>query len=106
MHVDRRYIRNLDRYLSILSADSPFKVVADANQAAIAKVGFAERPTDNATLLPAIVGRVTRFNAEGRWITRRDLPKELRYIGSRSWVRVEWHGQDKQEVEDTVDINR
>ncbi len=107
MRIDRTQIRNLDRYLSVLPPGSRFKVISEVDDQLLQRMGLELPATAGATALPSIVGRTTRFNAEGKWNVRRDLPKEFRFVGSRSWVRTEWRGRDQsEEVEDTVDIFR
>lgn len=107
MRIDRTQIRNLDRYLSVLPPNSTFKVISYVDDELLERMGLELPAKSGITALPSVVGRNTRFNAEGKWLTRRDLPKELRFIGSRSWVRKEWRGRDQtEEVDDTVYINR
>ncbi|PZQ45942.1 MAG: hypothetical protein DI556_21645 [Rhodovulum sulfidophilum] len=58
-------------------------------------------------MLPPPVGPVSRFNADGRWIVHRDLPKEERYIRTVSWRWKQWAGRDHtEEREEFRDINR
>ncbi len=107
MRIERTQIRNLDRYLNVLPPGSTFKIISEVNDQLLERMGFELPAKSGITALPSIVGRITRFNAEGKWDVRRDLPKELRFIGSRSWIRTEWRGRDQsEEVEDTVDIYR
>lgn len=107
MRIDRTQIRNLDRYLNVLPPGSTFKLISEVDDRLLERMGFELPVPIGATALPAAVGRVTRFNAEGKWHIRRDLPKELRFVGSRSWVRKEWRGRDQtEEVEDTIYIHR
>lgn len=107
MRIERKQIRNLDRYLNVLPPNSTFKIISEVDDQLLARMGFELPAIPGATALPAVVGRVTRFNAEGKWHVRRDLPKELRFVGSRSWTRQEWRGRDQtEEVEDTIYIYR
>lgn len=53
------------------------------------------------TILPSIIGPVTRFNAQGREIPQRDKPKETHYR-DMEFTRNEWHGKDRVEVTDCV----
>jgi hypothetical protein len=107
MRIDRTQIRNLDRYLNVLPPGSAFKIISKVDGRLLERMGFELPMRSGTTALPSIVGRTTRFNAEGKWHIRRDLPKELRFVGSRSWTRTEWRGRDQsEEVEDTVDIYR
>lgn len=107
MRIDRTQIRNLDRYLNVLPPGSTFKIISKVDDQLVERMGFDLLTKTGTTGLPSVVGRVTRFNAEGKWHIRRDLLKELRFIGSRSWTRREWRGSDAtEEVEDTIYIHR
>lgn len=106
MHIDKTKVLNEDLYLSVLPPGSTFKIISDADAKAFARAGIADDTARGTMFLPSIVGRISRFNAEGRHVVRRDLPKEERYIGSREFTRTEWHGRDRVEVTDTVDYFR
>lgn len=106
MHIERTKILNVDRYLKLLPPKSTFKIISAATAAALARAGFEEGVASGAIILPAVRGRTSRFNAEGKWNVRRDLPKEERFLFSRVFRRMEWHGQDRVEVEDVVDYKR
>jgi hypothetical protein len=106
MEIEKSKILNAEKYLSALPPNSTFKIVSHADDSCLERAGFQLPAEVGSATLPAVVGRVSRFNAEGRWLSRRDLPKEERYIGSREFQRVEWHGRDRVEVSDTVDYHR
>jgi hypothetical protein len=106
LKVEKTKVRNVDRYLSVLPPRSTFRIISAAGEGSLARAGLEEDATSGVTFLPAIVGRVTGYNAEGRYVTRRDLPKEERYVGSREFTRTEWHGPEGREVTDTVDYYR
>lgn len=53
------------------------------------------------TILPSIIGPITRFNAQGKEIPQRDKPKETHYR-DMEFTRHEWHGKDRVEVTDCV----
>lgn len=107
MSIVQKRVRNVEGYLSHLPPGQRFRVVcAVANPAVLVRLGLSETPQDGDTILPSIVGAVSRYNAEGRWIVHRDLPKERRYVNTIWWTHVEWHGPDREEVEESVDIER
>ena len=54
--------------------------------------GFSTNPRPGDTILPAVNGSVTDFNANGRYVVRKDLPKEERYITTVEWTWEEWAG--------------
>lgn len=74
----------------------------------LSKIGFSsENLQDGDTLLPSVIGPVSRFNAHGRYIIRRDLPKERRVIGERVWSWTQWSSNGTtEEHSKTVDIER
>lgn len=106
LRILRTRILNEERYLSEILIGQQFRLITAATHERFTRAGFAADAEVGTTLLPSIVGPVTRFNAEGRWVTRRDLPKENRYLGSRILPRKEWHGDQQVEVESVVDIYR
>lgn len=64
-------------------------------------IGF-DRLDEGETVLPRVVGSVTRYNAEGKEIVHRDQPKETVYR-TVEWTRTEFHGQEEHEVTDFVE---
>jgi len=110
MRISGRRIINIVRHIGHIAAGSQIRILFDATDtlaASLARAGFDPDSQDGATILPAIVGPVTRFNAEGRWITHRDQPKEKRYIGSRLHRWKQWAGRGQTEDhERVVDIER
>lgn len=94
MLIQRQRIRQIERYLGGLIPETEFCIVvefAHVNAARATRSGFQSLALGD-TLLPAIVGRTSRFNAEGRYITHRDQPKESRFVGRREWTRQQWAG--------------
>lgn len=104
--IKRTRIRNDEKYLGEILVGSEFRLLCPVTPERLVKAGFPADAQASTTILPSVVGRVTRFNAEGRTVIRRDLPKENRYIGSRYLPRKEWHGKEQVEVESLVDIYR
>ena len=104
--IRRKRIRSLARHLVTVPPDSEIALtvpVIDKYRDALKKVGFGTHPTEGETVLPAVCGPVSRFNAEGREDIRRDLPmEELTY--ERLWTWNEWHGNDTVQREKIVDI--
>ncbi|WP_421937684.1 hypothetical protein [Phenylobacterium sp.] len=109
MLIQRKYIRSLQAYLGALIPQTQIKLVADTahvTQARLTAAGFATL-TDGDVLLPAAVGKTSRFNAEGKFVTHRDQPKERRLVGRREWTRQEWAGPGQTNtVTEEVDIYR
>ena len=109
MIIRRSRIRNLDRYLGNLIPKTAIKFVVEVDQvpaADLVQSGF-DGMTAGQTLLPAVVGKVTKRNAEGDYVVHKDRPKESRFVGRREWTRKEWAGRDQtREVTEAVDVER
>ncbi|MGE3147785.1 MAG: hypothetical protein AB7K04_01840 [Pseudorhodoplanes sp.] len=110
MRIDKHSIHNVDRYLAAVPAGASFRIaVAITTDLALRleRAGFPPTPQAGATILPATIGPVSRFNAEGGWNVRRDLPKESRYVRTVWWRWRQWAGRHRYEDhEDTRDIYR
>lgn len=109
MLIQRSRILNLTRYFGGLIPRTDFRLVVkvgDVPAAKLNRTGFANL-TDGDVLLPAMVGRVSKRNAEGHYIVHTDQPKVTRSIGVRTWTRREWAGRGQwREVTESVDIER
>ncbi len=89
MIIQKKYIRNLSKYLGYLKEGSTiiFGVpIAPENKAILYRIGFTDPIEIGNTILPSpIFGSVSSFNAEGKYTIRKDLPKETAYR------QIEWH---------------
>ncbi|MCK9910138.1 hypothetical protein MXD81_13420, partial [Microbacteriaceae bacterium K1510] len=90
MRITKHHVTNLDLYLGGISEGETFRVFASLTTEQYGRLGFSAQPSPGGTILPRVVGPVTRFNARGRWIVHRDLPKEPRYIRTVSWKWTQW----------------
>lgn len=101
MKIRRSRIRNLENYIGHIPDGTVLRVVAHVTDDKMTeRIGLGSDPGTGETILPAIVGPVTRFNSEGRWIVRKDLPKEVRYIRTVSWSWTEWNGDEHEDFRD------
>lgn len=103
MRISGRRIINIARHIGHIAVGSQIRILFDATDtlaASLSRAGFDEGTQDGATILPAIVGRVTRFNSEGKWVIHRDQPKESRYIGTRVWRWTQWNGEEQEDYAD------
>lgn len=57
----------------------------------VQKYGFLEDFSETHTFLPRPLRRITEFNANGRWVADKSLPKEERSFESEYHV-IDWHG--------------
>lgn len=67
------------------------------------KVGFSDDPEPGEQVLPSALGPITYFNAEGRYVVRKDLPMETAYRMAE-WHWTQWHGRDTVERSSVVDV--
>ena len=89
--IQKSYIFNVDSYLTPIREGESFYVVKqldEVNEAKIRKIGFTLLD-EGTSVLPSICGPKSRFNVNGSYIIRRDLPKEIRY---REGCCKDWGG--------------
>lgn len=105
MHIQKSRIRSVPRYLSHLDLNRDIYIYSLLNhpENEFSRVGLAAQATMGDTILPSIIGPVSRFNAEGRERADRNQPKETRVVGQRIWRWVEYQGEEHERI---VDIER
>lgn len=96
MQIEGTRIRSLATHFGLVPLDTPIIVglaLAEFDIAARGRVGFSNNPEVNTSILPAVVGPVTRFNAEGISRPDRTQPMERHYRSVyRRWE--DWHGNE------------
>ena len=106
MIIQQKRVRNLERHIPDTFKGQELRLgITDATRylERITRMGFPESPCPGDRILPAIVGPVTRFNAEGKFKVRRDLPMETAYR-QVEWHWTERHGQEAVERSDFKDV--
>ncbi len=107
MRISKHYVINAEMYLRAIPAEARFRIIGQSDDKLLVRCGFTSNPTPGDTILPRVVGPISRFNARGRWKVRRDLPKEPRYIRTVTWKWKQWVGGGRTEDhEDFKDIFR
>lgn len=110
MLIQQTRILNVEKHLEALPKGADLRLavtLTEDNRQKLPKIGFADTPSDGETILPALVGPASRFNAEGKWVIHKDQPKESRYIRTVRWQWKQWSGRDSyEEHEDFRDIWR
>lgn len=102
MVINKKRIQKTKFLEAIIKSDQAFMVAVsdtDRFKEKLLEIGFTGE--ENETVLPAVVGPTSSFNADGKSIKRKDLPKETAYR------QVEWHWKQwagYQETEDMTDI--
>lgn len=86
-------VRSLSIYEATIQRLGTFRVVhaLPTDPESLRTLGYDSNPTEGESLIPSAVGPVSTFNANGREIVRRDLPKvsQSRMVWS-TWN--DWHG--------------
>jgi hypothetical protein len=106
MVIKKRRIRSLNANLSFVEPGEvitpSFRITPD-NVQKLKASGFPEPLSVGTRLLPKSLGRVSRYNAEGKHIVRRDLPKETVYY-LRDHYYYERHGDERVLQHMLVDV--
>lgn len=107
--ISQKRVRNIDNYTPKSLQNSEVRAVSafeSLSEQAWKRLALDKSAKPGTKFLPPIIGPITRFNAEGRWKVRRDLPKEPRYIRTVWWRWTQWRGRESEEHEDSRDIFR
>ena len=97
-----RYVRRAD-----LTKKQYVYHVAEDDEASFAAVGLPRGAAVGDTILPRVIGPVSEFNSEGRWVVHNDQPLEERVVGQRIWRWRQFRGRyDFDEKERIVDVTR
>lgn len=108
MIIKQKSVRSISKYTKAFQPGQKLRLVTQIDQENKDKaiyVGFSDHPTNGDSILPEAINPVTAFNAEGRYIPRKDLPKESRYITTIEWTWKQWAGRDQTKtVTESKDI--
>lgn len=105
MRSRQKQIRSVQKALAPLIPETRFRVVvavAGVPARRICAAGFSAKPQPGDTILPTPVGSISKYNANGRYVVRKDLPKEYRYVMTIEWTWQQWNGPHST-VEQTED---
>lgn len=92
---DKRVI-NPKKYLPLIKEGEYFYIgfeIKKETEGLLKDLGFSPNLLTGETVLPAIVGPVSEFNAEGKEKVCKDLPKETVYY-PREWSVTDWGGYE------------
>ncbi len=103
---NRKSVRGLSVYAQSIRRLKTFRIshpVPDSTKE-LAMLGFHGKPAPGDRILPGSMGRHTSFNANGRNVIRKDLPKVPEsYMSWRTWK--DWHGNPHSGVQHrTIDV--
>jgi hypothetical protein len=98
-------IRSLKPYQRLLPQTADLYVgVVDPSAAKLKRIGFSNELADGETVLPSRIGRISRYNAEGKNIINMSQPLEV-VTHTREWEHKEWHGRNQVDVTSFVDFH-
>ncbi|MHC8493247.1 hypothetical protein ACTU44_11135 [Thalassospira sp. SM2505] len=110
MIISKSRVLSADSILKNIGDNRDFRLLHDITNDAdelLTKIGFPVNPPSGSSILPTPRGASTRLNAYGKFVPRKDLPKELRYITTLEWTREQWAGPGRTETVTTeVDVTR
>jgi hypothetical protein len=102
--IQGRRISQLDRYLGFLRDNSAIVIgvkIIPHNRGKLEEIGFPEEIVIGDSILPSSkIGKVCEYNAEGKYIPQKHLPKETAYR------QVEWHWEEYNGPYDTTSQSR
>ena len=100
MKIIKSRVINVEPYIATIRDGEEFHIAFNGFNDKIDRIrqiGFSDDPQVGEQILPSVVGPVTRFNANGSFILRRDLPKETYYI-SRFWTWKDFQGKEYEKI--------
>lgn len=100
MKIRKKRIRVVEKYLYEIKRSDEFSIGITGLEGIkdqLINIGFTKDLNVGETILPKICGPVSRFNADGGYIKRRDLPKEIYYI-SREWHWKDYQGNEYSKI--------
>lgn len=102
MIIQKKRIRNISPYTHHIKDGSNIIVgLTDVTRLspALKRIGFSEPYEKGQTILPASVGSISNYNAEGKEIVHRDQPMETAY-SQVDWKWKEWDGSWHSKIVD------
>ncbi len=107
MIIKGKRIRNLNKHLAMIPNGSQVVVgISDSDRFVdiYRQVGFDSGLNVGDVILPSAgLGPVSHYNAEGKQLVLKDQPMETAYRVVE-WHWIEWHGEDRVEQSDFVDV--
>lgn len=106
MLIQQKRIRTLERHLPEQYRNHELRVGVSEVQHhrdRLLRSGFSDQLTVGERVLPSKIGPVSRYNAEGKHVIRRDLDKETAYR-QVEWHWTEFHGDERVERSDFRDV--
>lgn len=96
MFVKKKYKRNLDSIIKYLDKNDgkPLFITSAPNISFEKLTSVGLNPINGENIIPHEFGRFTNFNLNGKFVVRKDLPKEMRVVRTVLWEWNEFHGRN------------
>lgn len=97
---EKKSVRSLSKYEPILRKFDSCRLAVDlpGDPEFLANMGLDGHPSAGDSFLPTAIGKFTEFNAHGRLVIRKDLPKVTESRSSyRTWQ--DWHGYEHSGIQ-------
>jgi len=94
MIITKKRVQNIDKYLKDFNNGEKLYVIlneVDVHKKKLILMGFSSSLPIGEKVLPSIFGKVSRYNANGKYEMLRDLPKEIFYVEQSRNIK-DWHG--------------
>ncbi|EJG00376.1 hypothetical protein [Flavobacterium sp. F52] len=96
MKITKKRIMNIENSIAVIRNDEEFHIAFKGfndNLARIQEIGFSQNPQIGEQILPLGVGPISRFNANGKFLIKRNEEKETYYI-ERLWKWKDFQGNE------------
>lgn len=96
MLIQKKRVQNIQKYLDHLNSQmiNKFYIQVSNNIDNFEKLrNINHEDIIGKTIIPTPIGPITRFNANGKELIQKNLPKEKRWF-QRDYHVVDWHGND------------
>lgn len=104
MLIQKKRIRNIENYITPFDGRSVFIAHPLPDQQKSELIGFTSNQSLGEEVLPRIVGAISRFNANGKSVPDKTVPKETAYR-QVSWTWKKWAGKGQtEEITETREI--
>lgn len=107
MFITKKRIRNVANYLKLFKSGQRLVIAVHylpKFKKTLQKIGFTENLSIGERVLPRPLGRISMYNAEGKYMVNKNLPKETVYHQSE-WKWNQWSGyKETEEKSKIVDV--
>lgn len=106
MKVEQKRVRVIPPAIQSLGIKGPIVLAVRMNAQTVQmlkRLGLQIPPAVNASILPGVIGPITRFNAEGKHLVQKEQPKETAYRHIE-WSWEQWNGPYTETVTEVREV--